>query len=74
MNDSLPVIDLSAPDPRELREVCERHGFFYLRGHGVVPALEQRLEQATTCFFALPPEAICAAMAARPRHRMAPLG
>jgi len=55
--ESLPVMDLSAPEPGALREACERHGFFYVRGHGVDPALERRLEQATTRFFALPTEA-----------------
>ena len=54
--DSLPVIDLSAPDPQAIREACERHGFFYVRGHGVEPSLETRLEQATARFFALPLE------------------
>lgn len=56
-SDSLPVIDLSAPDPRALRDACERHGFFYVRGHGIAPSLEQRLEDATARFFALPPQA-----------------
>ena len=57
--DSLPVVDLT--DLRacvpSVREASERHGFFYITGHGVDPALEVRLERATTRFFALPREA-----------------
>ncbi len=59
--DSLPVVDLSAPDQRAcveaVRVASERHGFFYIAGHGVDPAVELRLEQATARFFALPLEA-----------------
>ena len=40
-----------------MRIASERHGFFYISGHGVDPGLEARLEQATTKFFALPLEA-----------------
>ncbi len=63
--DVLPVVDLS--EIREggnsrscveaVRDACERHGFFYISGHGVEPALERRLEEATVRFFALPVEA-----------------
>lgn len=55
--DSLPIIDLSAGDVAAVRGACERHGFFYIAGHGVDPAVEARLEQATARFFALPLEA-----------------
>jgi isopenicillin N synthase-like dioxygenase len=55
--DSLPVIDLSKPDEAAVRAACERHGFFYISGHGVDPTIEARLEDATRKFFALPLEA-----------------
>ncbi len=56
MSDSLPVIDLRTDSSAALREACERHGFFYVRGHGVDEALQARLEQLTAQFFALPDE------------------
>ena len=40
MKDSLPVIELSGGgDIAAVRVACERHGFFYISGHGVDPAL-----------------------------------
>lgn len=52
--DTLPVINLSAPSVEGVRTACERHGFFYVSNHGVDPAVEARLEEATSRFFALP--------------------
>jgi isopenicillin N synthase-like dioxygenase len=37
-----------------IRAASERHGFFYVAGHGVDPALERRLEEETVRFFSLP--------------------
>ncbi|MFT3710052.1 MAG: 2-oxoglutarate and iron-dependent oxygenase domain-containing protein [Archangium sp.] len=61
-HDALPVFDLGPiragrfePASIEaLRNACERHGFFYVRGHGVPPELERRLEKLSAEFFALP--------------------
>jgi isopenicillin N synthase-like dioxygenase len=61
-SDALPVIDLRSDASRALREACERHGFFYVRGHGVDEGLQRRLEQASRDFFALP-EAVKARVA-----------
>ena len=58
MRDSLPVIDLhDGGDVETVRTACERHGFFYISGHGVDASLQTRLEHASARFFALPPEA-----------------
>jgi isopenicillin N synthase-like dioxygenase len=62
---SLPIVDLGplreGRDARTaaeaIRTASERHGFFYVAGHGVDPAIERRLEEATVRFFALPTEA-----------------
>ena len=63
--DDLPVIDVSALVQGEdhagvgaqIHAACRRLGFFYVVGHGVDEALEQRLEQAGRALFALPAEA-----------------
>jgi isopenicillin N synthase-like dioxygenase len=60
----LPVFDLGPirsgrfePTSIEaLRTACERHGFFYVRNHGVPAELERRLERLSADFFALPTE------------------
>jgi isopenicillin N synthase-like dioxygenase len=62
--DALPVIDiagLAAADPAERREVARRLGeaaaevgFFYVRGHGVAPALGDGLLAAAQAFFTQP--------------------
>ncbi|HMN80176.1 MAG TPA: 2-oxoglutarate and iron-dependent oxygenase domain-containing protein [Burkholderiaceae bacterium] len=63
--ESLPVIDAAllpggpqpAGDPRVgalLREVCERHGFFYLRNHDIDPPLIDEVFAQTARLFALP--------------------
>lgn len=63
---ALPVIDVSglrSPDPedrravgRALRSTCADKGFFYIRNHGVDPALQARVFQASEAFFNLPME------------------
>jgi isopenicillin N synthase-like dioxygenase len=62
---SLPVVDvaplLRGGDPtdgaaraaRQIGDACRTHGFFYVEGHGVDPALEERLLAASRTFFAL---------------------
>jgi isopenicillin N synthase-like dioxygenase len=65
MGTGLPVIDVSellGPGPRrsssrvarEIEAACRQHGFFYVTGHGVDPALLERLDAASRRFFALP--------------------
>lgn len=63
--DRLPVVDVGAlvgaggeveATARALDEACRTHGFFYIAGHGLDPALEQRLVRATDAFFALDDE------------------
>jgi len=60
---SLPVIDVAplvasqgavAAVADAIDRACREHGFFYVSGHGVSQALEQRLEDAAQAFFALP--------------------
>ncbi|MFB4266825.1 isopenicillin N synthase family dioxygenase [Nonomuraea sp. GTA35] len=59
----LPVIDiaplLAAGQGRRavadaIGAACREHGFFYVSGHGVPPALIARLDAASRRFFALP--------------------
>lgn len=38
----------------EIGAACRRHGFFYIAGHGIAPALEAALREASRAFFALP--------------------
>lgn len=61
----LPTLDLSRfyapPEDRQaflgaLRDVLHTQGFFYLTGHGVVPALIDDVLSTSRRFFALPPE------------------
>jgi isopenicillin N synthase-like dioxygenase len=61
--DRLPVIDLAgfADDAAVRQQVagrigaaCRLHGFFYVSGHGIDPALSARLEERSRAFFALP--------------------
>ena len=60
--ESLPVINVSAlvaggagrePVAAQIGAACRAHGFFYVTGHGVDPALVQRLENLSRRFFAL---------------------
>lgn len=76
---ALPVIDIakldrSAEDRAEmaadLRTVLHRYGFFYLRGHGVDPALCARALAASKAFFALPEaDKLAIAMTGSPHFR-----
>lgn len=59
---SLPLIDIaplvaSTPErgavAARIGEACRAHGFFYITGHGIDPALTQRLEDLSRAFFAL---------------------
>lgn len=62
--EDIPVIDvagLAGDDPAAIaaagaamREAAERIGFFYVRNHGVAPALTERAFAASRRFFALP--------------------
>ena len=59
---TLPVVDLgpllsggrTEETAAAIGEACRTFGFFYAAGHGVDPALERRLEEASRRFFALP--------------------
>jgi isopenicillin N synthase-like dioxygenase len=61
---SLPVIDITALRVGDaagrgmvaaaLREACLVHGFFYISGHGIDPALQARLFEQAAAFFAQP--------------------
>jgi polar amino acid transport system ATP-binding protein len=60
--ESLPVINVSAlvaggagrdAVAAQIGAACRAHGFFYVTGHGVDPALVQRLEDLSRRFFAL---------------------
>jgi isopenicillin N synthase-like dioxygenase len=62
---ALPIADLAgfyrggedrAAFLEGLREILHKHGFFYLRGHGVSPSLIQDALAASKRFFALPLE------------------
>lgn len=50
----LPVVSLADVDDVALREASHRSGFFYLTGHGVDPALGERVFALAREFFALP--------------------
>lgn len=73
----LPIVDLSRfrgpPDERrafiaELRDLLHDHGFFYLAGHGVDPALIASVIATTKRFFALPLEEKLAVEMVRSPH------
>jgi polar amino acid transport system ATP-binding protein len=60
---TLPLIDVAplvagAPGrdavAAQIGAACRAHGFFYVTGHGVAPALVQRLEDLSHRFFELP--------------------
>jgi polar amino acid transport system ATP-binding protein len=60
--ESLPVINISAlvaggpgreQAAAQIGAACRAHGFFYVTGHGVDPALVQRLDDLSRRFFAL---------------------
>jgi len=55
--DHLPLIDLRVSPEEVARAIgaaCRAHGFFYVVGHGIDPALGPRLEDVSHRFFALP--------------------
>ena len=57
--DHLPLIDLRTPPEevaRAIGDACRAHGFFYIVGHGIAPALGSRLEDLSHRFFDLPEE------------------
>src|SRR5512138_3253611 len=64
MRETLPVIDMAPLFGAEavtragvadaIRAACERHGFFYVTGHGVDGAVIEGLDAASRRFFALP--------------------
>lgn len=62
---ALPLIDVSAlvagtagrdAIAAQIGAACRAHGFFYVTGHGVDPALVKRLEEISHRFFELPEE------------------
>ena len=64
-DNALPLIDVSAlvagtaardAVAARIRTACRAHGFFYVTGHGVDPALVKRLEELSHRFFELPEE------------------
>ncbi len=64
-DDALPLIDVSAliagtggrdAVAAQIGAACRAHGFFYVTGHGVDPALVKRLEDLSHRFFDLPEE------------------
>ena len=61
--EGLPIVDVAplvlgsgdvAGTAAAIDSACRSHGFFYVVGHGVEPALQQRLDRAARAFFALP--------------------
>jgi len=53
--DRLPIIDLrSAEVAPQIDAACRHNGFFVITGHGVDPALQERLDSAARAFFARP--------------------
>ncbi|MTD13208.1 isopenicillin N synthase family oxygenase [Nakamurella sp. YIM 132087] len=55
----VPILDLTSDDEtlaRALDEVCTEVGFFQIVGHGVDPAVEERLWSTLRAFFDLPDE------------------
>lgn len=61
----LPIIDVKALNGGAIDEMrtvaceigaaCERHGFFYITGHGISEALIERMFTESARFFAMPP-------------------
>lgn len=62
--DRLPIIDVTALNSgavddmravaREIGAACERHGFFYITGHGIPDELIERMFAESARFFAIP--------------------
>ncbi len=64
-DDRLPVVDFSRWNGGDaargaiaatIGAACRKHGFFYVSGHGITPALIDRLQALSRQFFALPAE------------------
>ncbi|KAF7810077.1 2-oxoglutarate-Fe(II) type oxidoreductase hxnY-like [Senna tora] len=57
---SLPIIDLTSPDPsstaKSIRQACIEYGFFYLVNHGVEKELLHKVFDESKKFFSLPIE------------------
>lgn len=60
---NFPVIDIEPMKNRdgnknavakEMAQACNESGFFYIKGHGVDAAIQERLEQLSRKFFDLP--------------------
>jgi isopenicillin N synthase-like dioxygenase len=52
VNGLLPIVDLAGSDVADaVDRACREHGFFYVVGHGVDPALQRRLETCARSFF-----------------------
>jgi isopenicillin N synthase-like dioxygenase len=77
---SIPLLDLGRLDAAEgaerdaqlsqLRDAARHVGFFYLAGHGIEPAVLDRLMHSARRFFALPePEKLAVEMANSPHFR-----
>ncbi|HIF33872.1 MAG: 2-oxoglutarate and iron-dependent oxygenase domain-containing protein [Pirellulaceae bacterium] len=66
MTHPLPIVDVSSlvagfgsrenEVAEQIGDACREHGFFYVVGHGVDAALQNRLEALSREFFALPPD------------------
>jgi isopenicillin N synthase-like dioxygenase len=74
--DSIPLLDLSRFDAKgavflsELRDAARQVGFFYITGHGIEPALLDRLMNSARHFFALPdPDKLAVEMVNSPHFR-----
>ncbi|KAH9608401.1 hypothetical protein KSS87_011294 [Heliosperma pusillum] len=56
----IPVINISSPLTnqviRDIKEACQKWGFFQIIGHGVPPEKRHKVELTARQFFALPPE------------------
>ncbi|HZM32337.1 MAG TPA: 2OG-Fe(II) oxygenase family protein [Acidimicrobiales bacterium] len=76
----LPVVDLRDPAAEAagaIDDACRRDGFFYVVGHGVDPALAERVDAAARAFFARPEDekaAIAMARGGRAWRGWFPLG
>lgn len=58
--DTVPVIDMAGPEEQaapEVRDACLKHGFFFVRNHGVPPEVIDKEFESSKAFFSLPLEA-----------------
>jgi len=54
---TIPLVDLASSDaPKQIRDACMNHGFFYLINHGVSQQLIDSAFEQSRIFFALPIE------------------